>query len=265
MHVRPPTLSLSATMVSSGVQPAFPPLQFSGTGAPGVEEFVAALEAQLTITGCASSLRPGHVAAHLTGRALLWYAETTKTYHFRNNDDGYRDLRGRLVASFALRESTPHARFRALTQGAGSPAEYAAKYRQLAQGLDEDLDGYFNRMWWAYGLRPELRDFALDRMLELESFAQLSEELHRAHLLVPKHADTQEAPASTKQPSSQPAGCRCDDKGAAEDDSCAPTVERKRTQSDRGNGNADTEPTKGDAELVKLFGELLKAHLLSTS
>ncbi|EJT46550.1 hypothetical protein A1Q1_04845 [Trichosporon asahii var. asahii CBS 2479] len=239
---------------------SFPTLTFSGIGAPTVEDFIAALEGQLSASD--APLLPGQISGRLTSRALLWYTETICGHHFRLTDDGYRDLRSRLLAEFSLRERNPQRIFRTLTQGYLSVEEYATEWRTLAGHLGEDVESYLNRTWWAYGLRSELRDIALAAM-HISTFGELAGEVHRAERLL--------CPRTSQQCREVQQACSCsqgesdwDEDSTWEMETTGSTEETKVAE-DIQRTNGDTAGLGGstDAELVKLFGELLRARLLS--
>lgn len=257
-------IKIFPAMVSPGVLPPMPRLQFSGLGAPTVEEFLAALESQLSVgLGLHHSTLPGLISARLTGRALLWYTEEVRGHHFKPNDAGYRDLRGRLVSAFSLRDASPVRAFRALTQGGDTVAAYAARFRQLAARVGEDEDSYLNRMWWAYGLNEQLRDAAVDRIPAHSSLKALADEVHGVARRRSRGKDGAQRSVACRQ--GRDAGGDHSTQGPQADTA-------RRTTSD---GRAGTGPRPGvtvpavqagkthteNAELVKLYGEVLLAHL----
>lgn len=235
-----------------------PTLSFSGIGAPTVEEFIAALEGQLSASG--APILPGQISGRLTSRALLWYTETIRIHHFRLTDDGYRDLRSRLIGEFSLREGTPQRIFRTLTQGCYSVEWYAAEWRALADRLGEDIEAYFNRAWWAYGLRLELRDVAIASMC-IPSFAELTEEVRRAERTTT--ARTRRADTDLPQACCfTPAESDWDGDSVWELESNMSTIDMVAEDIKPTNGSAGDAK---DAELVELSGELLRARMLSPS
>lgn len=255
-------LELSLTLTLSMVPPclSFPTLTFSGIGAPTVEEFIAALEGQLSASD--AYLLPGQISGRLTSRALLWYTETIRCHHFRLTEDGYRHLRSQLLGEFSLRERNPQRIFRTLTQGYLSVEEYATEWRTLAGHLGEDVESYLNRTWWAYGLRSELRDIALAAM-HIPSFGELAAEVHRAEWLL--------CPRTSQRCREVQQACPCsegesdwDEDSTWEMETTGSTEETKVAE-DIQRTNGDTAGLGGstEAELVKLFGELLRARLLS--
>lgn len=235
-----------------------PTLSFSGIGAPTVKEFIAALEGQLSASG--APVLPGQISGRLTGRALLWYTETIRNHHFRLTDDGYRDLRLRLVAEFSLRESNPQRLLRTLTQGCFTVEWYAAEWRALADRLGEDVESYYNRAWWAYGLRAEFQDTAFASIC-IPSFGELAEEVRRAERTTT--ARTRRADTDLPQACCfTPAESDWDGDSVWELESNMSTIDMVAE---------DIQPMKcsageaKDAELVKLSGELLRARMLSPS
>lgn len=255
MHGR--KLSLTLLFMTPSGSMTFPILQFSGIGAPTVEEFLAALEGQLSASR--APLLPGQISGRLSSRALLWYTETVRMHHFRLNDDGYRDLRSRLLAEFSLRERNPQRIFRTLTQGCLSAGDYATEWRTLARQLGEDVEGYFYRAWWAYGLGEELRDVAFTSM-HIPTFEELVVEVRRAE---------RSLALRRWQPDREPQQAHSCSHGESDWDEdstwemeanglMAETKVAEELQRTNGDAGGST-----DAELVKLFGELLRARLLS--
>lgn len=166
-----------------------PALQSSGTGAPRVEEFMAALEVQLRITG--RKFNRDELASRLTGRALLWYATTYQSpptpyapSHYDLKPILFINCRRRLLTEFSFQQRTPIRRSRALTQGADTVAEYARKYQTLASNAGENVSTEYNRLWWAYGLQPQLCDVAFDLMIEYPAFVKLADAVHAAELKI---------------------------------------------------------------------------------
>lgn len=165
----------------------FPTLQFSGTGAPSILNFLAALEAQLLASS--KGFHYGEIAGRLTGRALLCYSELKSTLYvarreLRAGHAGFNQLSNYLRNEFWDGGPTPRRAFRSLTQGADNVAEYAEKYQALAAAIGEDVNRAESRLSWAYGLQPDIRDIAFDLMAEYQGFVQLAEAVHAAELKI---------------------------------------------------------------------------------
>lgn len=157
-----------------------PSLQFSGVSAPTVEEFMTALEAQIAATR--STRVEGQIASRLSGRALLWYEHCTTQPepHLIHSEQAYNALREQLEDMFSHERSTPQTPFNGLTQGGFTTFEYFEKYRQLAAAAEDGIDNHFRRLWWVYGLQPELRNIGIDRMAIVPIFPLLVHAVHAA-------------------------------------------------------------------------------------
>lgn len=166
----PPTPVLPPPLPSM----VLPPLQFSGVGEPTVEEFVSALDLQIIASGVPRV--EAQIASRLTGRAHLWYVHcfTPPSAHLHESVEGYRFLQERLRFTFSRRYSHLGA-LNMHAQGADSVIEYVAKVQAMAHRVGENIDTPYRRMWWIYGLQPDLKDLALNRTWENQTFMQLVE------------------------------------------------------------------------------------------
>ncbi|EKD03323.1 hypothetical protein A1Q2_02433 [Trichosporon asahii var. asahii CBS 8904] len=179
-------------------QPAPPLAQlFSGDFSFPVDEFLVLVETNTLPHKCYYAHTPhktAYVANALTGRARLWYVRwagerehkapvyNEKGQSFQSawktyKDKHYETFRRDLVAQFGIPEFiTPPFALRHLTQNRLPVQQYVDRWTELANACLENLDSEYNRYWFIYGLRKEIRDHMLEVFPFFRTFAKIVDE-----------------------------------------------------------------------------------------
>lgn len=180
-------------------QPAPPMAQhFSGDFSFPVDEFLLLIDVNTLPHKCYYAHTPhktAYAANALTGRARLWYSRwaserdhkapvysekgqnTFQSAWTTYKDKHYEMFRRDLVAAFGIPEFiTPPWALRHLTQNRLSVQHYVNRWTELANACKENLDSEYNRYWFIYGLRREIRDHMLSVFPFFRTFAKVVDE-----------------------------------------------------------------------------------------